>query len=186
MLRKYARILSMSTILTALCLSFFSSSVFAQSSQKMKPATSYYYSACGGITILYNGSSVYTSNSGNYTGCLQQSFDYEPLAGGNNKAQATWSFFTPDPIATCNIDAWFPYGDLSTDTKTRYDFWYGTKWLAWPGYDINQYSAPAGWNRIVTNLRVNGNGGTALYVTAHDDGGTGNLAFADVQFNCSN
>lgn len=91
---------------------------------------------------------------------------------------------TTATVASCNIYAQFPYGNYSSDTKTRYDFWYGSHWLGWPGHDINQYSIAAGLQPIATNLPVNGSGAQVI-VTARDDGGSGWLALAAVKFSCT-
>lgn len=181
--RKCARVLSISIALVTLLLGVLSGSVSAHSHQKLRPANPFYHLNCT-ENLQNNGSSIFTSNGGNDPGCIGGNFDYEPLSPGNNQAVGSWSFFTNNFLSTCDIDAWFPFGALSSDTNTRYDFWFGTRWLAWPGQDINQNTAPAGWNRIATNLTVNA-AGNSLIVTAHDDGGTGNLALAAVQFNCT-
>lgn len=120
-------------------------------------------------------------------------FSYEPLSQRRD-AIAEWvDEWDYSYINTCEVEVWLPYGNLSSDTATRYDFWYGdlntpisggATWLAWPGHNINQYTAPAGWYVLTSNLPVYRSGGL-LQLTAHDAGGSGDLAFAGARFTCS-
>lgn len=129
--------------------------------------------------------------SGNASGCSDPNFVAVefPIHGQafGEGTLATWTdtaITTSDTVVSCNIYAYFPYGGYSSDTKTRYDFWYGSHWLGWPGHDINQYSIAAGWQEIATNLPVYGSG-AHVNVTVRDDGGEGWLALAAMEISCT-
>lgn len=185
-MRKFlARMLPISFLVAVMFVSIFSTSAFASSAKSLGPLTL----TLTPTTIVCNPteqiSHYKTSQTGN--ACSSGWFDYQLFPASKPAVQNWWTdngIPTSGTIISCNIDAWFPNGSASTDTRTRYDFWYGNQWLGWVGHPLNQNTAPAGWNRIATNLGVN-NSGQQVAVTVQDDGGSGNLAYAAMRFICT-
>lgn len=126
--------------------------------------------------------------NGNASGCSTSPYSFEAFEFPQYGSEGTLGNWTDTAISStatvlsCNIYAQFPYDNYSSDTKTRYDFWYGSHWLSWA--EINQYSIAAGLQPIATNLAVNGSGAN-VRVTVQDNGGSGWLALAAVKFSCT-
>ncbi len=187
MRRFLVRILPISFLVAALFASFFSEGAFASSTKALSPRSL----TLTPTTIVCNPSEYPSHYNTSQTGnaCSNGWFDSEPFPPNTDSGQPQ-NFWTDSGIPTsgtiisCNIDAWFPYGSDSTDTQTRYDFWYGGQWLGWVGHTINQNTAPAGWNRIATNLGIS-NSGQQVTVKVQDAGGSGELAFAAMRFTCT-
>ena len=157
--------------------------------QKEPQVDSGTYILCGpNMSVHWPDPSRNSADGNDPDSCAQApGFAYVPEPA-TSPAIAWWSgagLLAGRYLGACDISAWLPYGDLSTDSRTRYDFWNanGTAWYAWPGRDIDQYAAPDGWYELASHLAINSRGG--IEVTARDDGGHGNLAFAAMKFTCT-
>ncbi len=190
MCRFLVRILPISFLVATLFASFFSAGAFASSTKALSPR-----SLRLTPTTVVCHATEYPGHYGNIPTenfCTGKDawFDYEPFPPNidSGQPQIFWTdtgIPTSGTIISCNISAWFPNDQkYSTDTQTRYDFWYGSQWLGWVGHTINQNTAPAGWYRIATNLGIN-NSGQQVIVQVQDAGGSGELAFAAMQFTCT-
>lgn len=183
-------------LVVALFASFFATSAFASTPPPHPNSVSgtLNWMECypDGNNGLINalGNYIYYSGTGNASGCPSstdlysfQSFEFPQY--GDEGTLGSWTdtaISTNAKVLNCNIYAQFPYGNYSSDTKVRYDFWYGSHWLSWTA--INQYSIAAGLQPIATNLSVNGSGAN-VRVTVRDNGGSGWLALAAMKFSCT-